>query len=227
MAENGTAFNSIMPPKDLPVRRSDSLEFSSLSAQGEAIQTSITELLDKENKTCNGADKEDNASHRLQDTCFEAPDEDDKESIFNRIRETCSSAASTVSNSPGVKIPFSSGIPLLEKMRRVDFFQSGLPKKQKVRTKKCSANERLYNSALTTKERKEKLTQESELEAERKQAASKFKLPEGSRKLMERYHGEIVGEVGSRLHAQGLIEKERKIKLSDEAKQEMEAGKTN
>jgi len=110
----------------------------------------------------------------------------------------------------------------MEKMSRVDFFSTSNASKRK--KKLVSANERLYKAAFSLKERKEKMIQHSEREVEKSLRASKFTMPEGSKKLLTKYRldGTDSLSVGDRLHGAGLKEKDRKIKLSEAAKKEKE-----
>ena len=76
------------------------------------------------------------------------------------------------------------------------------------------------------RERKDQLIKKSEKEAELNQLSSKFTLPEGSRKIVERYRGDSSSssEIGQRLYTQGVKDRQKKLKLSAAAKEEMDAG---
>jgi hypothetical protein len=114
----------------------------------------------------------------------------------------------------------------MEKMRRVDFFSASSSNRRKKRV--VSANERLYKAAFVMKERREKLIQQSEKEVEKNLRASKFTMPEGSKKLLTRYRagGSDSMSIGDRLHGEGLKEKDKKLKLAEAAKSEKEKAET-
>ena len=136
--------------------------------------------------------------------------EENEESRYNKIRDNCSVASnsrqslSVAGGSPPIA-KFSEQIPLMEKMRRVDFFHNTNVVRHK-KKKAVSANERLYKSAFTMRERKDKLILQSEKDEVKAIAASKFTIPEGSKKLLNRYRSEeaVLQDIGERLHSDGL-----------------------
>ena len=231
---NGSSNNasSSWNPQVNSIDDNDHTNQTAASFASKSSSKGCTSLSEEEDGGISSCSDNSNVPPVVHDTNADGQGES-AEDRYNRLRETCSVASSNNSSSPSRCMNNSNArgqrqqqqpIPLLEKMRRVDFFQSNVPLNNKndmvrrgsgmidamKKLQQGSTNERLYNDAFKSKERKNRVVAKARADEKKELAGMQWEMNEGSKRIMKNYEksNELVGD---RLYQQRLKEKEKRL----------------